>query len=485
MTPASLLIRGGDVVDGTGAPRRQPTCGCAPAASSRSAPGLRPDGEDRDRRRWRRRRARLHRHPRPHRPAGVLGSDPRPRSAPRRDHDARRQLQPSLYPANRRRPASEICRPVRVHRGRPAPPLRRRRAVDVDRLRRLPRQRSNATGTGLNLAALVGHSPIRLAVMGDDAWTRVADGRPSAPRWPRCSTTRWHAGAWGLSTSFLDVDQARPSGALPRRRRRRVRRALDVDRRARPRPGRVRARPARSRPRDVVRRPGPPVRRARHPAHVDRLRPLRPRPGRDRSGGSTSRTSLARAEGIRFYPQLSPRTVDFRLNWDSSMMFMSMPEGWHRGRSPRAADDKADAPARPRVASRSPATNGTAPRRRMFPHRRTEMVRFVEVVGAENEPWLGRTLAELVAERGGHPSDVFADFVLANDCRPGVVAVGMANADVDGRGPYARRSRGAHQLVRCRRAHADAVRVGRHHAAAHPPRARARRLHARAGGATS
>ena len=32
----------------------------------------------------------------------------------------------------------------------------------------------NATGTGINLAGLVGHSPLRLAVMGDDAWTRVA-----------------------------------------------------------------------------------------------------------------------------------------------------------------------------------------------------------------------------------------------------------------------------------------------------------------------
>src|SRR4029078_7338186 len=46
--------------------------------------------------------------------------------------------------------------------------------------------------------------------------------------------------------------------------------------------------------------------------------------------------------GGRIYPQLSPRTVDFRLNWDSSMMFMSMPEGWHRviaaeGRDARAA----------------------------------------------------------------------------------------------------------------------------------------------------
>ena len=68
----------------------------------------------------------------------------------------------------------------------------------------------------------------------------------------------------------------------------------------------------------------------------------------------------------------------------------------------------------------------------MFPHRHPEMVRFVEVHGTDNERWLGRSLADLIAERGGHPSDVLADFVLANDCRPGVVAKGIANADVDG-----------------------------------------------------
>ena len=56
----------------------------------------------------------------------------------------------------------------------------------------------------------------------------------------------------------------------------------------------------------------------------------------------------------------------------------------------------------------------------------------MEVFGDENQRWFGRTLAELVAEKGGHPSDVFADFVLANDCRPGVVAQGMANDEVEG-----------------------------------------------------
>jgi N-acyl-D-aspartate/D-glutamate deacylase len=68
----------------------------------------------------------------------------------------------------------------------------------------------------------------------------------------------------------------------------------------------------------------------------------------------------------------------------------------------------------------------------MFPIRDLHLVRIVEVVGAENERWLGRTLGDVVEQRGGHPSDVLADFVLENDCRPGLVAIGMANADVDG-----------------------------------------------------
>jgi N-acyl-D-aspartate/D-glutamate deacylase len=68
----------------------------------------------------------------------------------------------------------------------------------------------------------------------------------------------------------------------------------------------------------------------------------------------------------------------------------------------------------------------------MFPVNRLDVVRIVEVVGPENERWLGRTVADVVAERGGHPSDVLADFVLGNDCRPGLVATGMANSDVEG-----------------------------------------------------
>ena len=42
------------------------------------------------------------------------------------------------------------------------------------------------------------------------------------------------------------------------------------------------------------------------------------------------------ARGVQFWPQMSPRTIDFRINWESSMVFM-MIEPWHR--IPNAADD--------------------------------------------------------------------------------------------------------------------------------------------------
>jgi N-acyl-D-amino-acid deacylase len=285
----------------------------------------------------------------------------------------------------------------------------------------------NATGTGINLAALVGHSPLRLAVMGDDAWTRAATADEIAAMAALLDDSM-KAGAWGLSTSLLDVDQH-----------------------GRPVPSRAAQGDELDGLLDVIARAGRglvefvPGLLGESPEIA--VEALARRCGArdipltwtgftytDSNPGNTQRwidlaDSLA-AEGIRFYPQLSPRTVDFRLNWDSSMMFMSMPEGWHKVIAARGAD-KAALLADPawRAAARA---EWDRTEKAMFPHRRLETVRFVEVVGTENEPWLGRTLAELVAERGGHPSDVFADFVAANDCRPGVVAMGISNADVDG-----------------------------------------------------
>ena len=285
----------------------------------------------------------------------------------------------------------------------------------------------NSRGIGTNLAALMGHSPLRLVVMGDEAWTRAATAEEITAMAAILDDAMTN-GAWGLSTSFLDVDQSgRP---VPSRAAENDEFDALFDAIARSGRGLVEMVPG-------LLQASPEV----------RLTELSRRCGErgipltwtgfaylDSNPAVTQRwidlAGQLAGEGVQMYPQLSPRTVDFRLNWDSSMMFMSMPDGWHRVIAARG-DEKRHLLLDPewRLAARE---EWDRTEKAMFPHRRLATVRFVEVVGEENQQWLGSSLAELVAARGGHPSDVLADFVVANDCRPGVVAVGISNADTDG-----------------------------------------------------
>ena len=402
MRPGSLLIRGGDVVDGTGAPRHAaPTSVCATGRIVEVGADLAPDGEDDDRRRRGRRHARASstRTPTPtRRCSGTPALDPEPL------HGVTTMLvgncSLSLYPVTEP-PAATISDlfayiedvprhlfddgvpwtwtdyagyrdavNARGHRHQP----RRARRPQPDPPRRDGRRRVDP---------------------GGDRRRVRRDGRVLLDE-------AMHAGAWGLSTSFLDVDQAGSTGAVPRWPTAPSSTRCSTCSPAHGR-GLVEIVPGLlgPNPEIVLRGPGPRcgdrgipltwtgfVHTDSNPAGhaaVDRPRPR-----------------LA-AEGVRIYPQLSPRTVDFRLNWDSSMMFMSMPEGWHQVIAAARGATRPPSLARPASGGRRPATSGTAPRAAMFPHRRPEMVRFVEVLGAENERWLGRSLADLVAERGGHP----------------------------------------------------------------------------------
>ena len=284
----------------------------------------------------------------------------------------------------------------------------------------------NATGTGINLAGLVGHSMLRLVAMGPDAWTRAATADEIAAM-ATMLRDAMDEGAWGLSTSFLDVDQQ-----------------------GRPVPSRVAEGDEFDALFDVLQAAGRGVVEVvpdlLGPTAADTLRDLGRRCGArgipitwtgfvhvDSAPQRTQRWLDLDAElaeqGTTMYPQLSPRTVDMRLNWDSSMMFMSMPDGWHKVVAARGDDKRALLESDEWRAAARDEWDRT--KFAMFPINRLEYVRIVEVVGDENERWLGRTLADVVAERGGHPSDVLADFVLANDCRPGLVAQGISNADVD------------------------------------------------------
>ena len=284
----------------------------------------------------------------------------------------------------------------------------------------------DAGGAGVNIAALMGHSPLRLVVMGDDAWERAATPE-ECTRMAAILDAAMAAGAWGLSTSFFDED-----------------------RRGRPVPSRHADDNELDVLLDVVaaRRRGfvefvPDLLSADPEAGMHRLASRCGKRGipltwtgftaTDVNGRMQKWLELTRryrSEGIRVWPQLSPRTVDFRVNWDSSMMFMRMAKGWHRVVQAEGADAKRALLTDPdwRAVARD---EWDTVDKSMFPNTRIERVRIVEVSNADDEQWIGRSLADLVAARGGHPSDVLADFALANGCEPGIVAVGVANADPD------------------------------------------------------
>ncbi len=284
----------------------------------------------------------------------------------------------------------------------------------------------DSRGAGLNIAALMGHSPLRLVVMGDDAWERAATPEECA-RMAEILDAAMAAGAWGLSTSFFDEDRrGRP---VPSRNADDAEFDVLLDVLARRGRGLVEFVPDLTGPEPEV--------------GMDRLaRRCGPRgipltwTGFTATDGSTRMqewlelTQRYHDQGVKIWPQLSPRTVDFRVNWDSSMMFMRFVDGWHRVIQADGREAKRALLADPEWRARA-RTEWDTVDKSLFPNTRIERVRIVEVTNPDDEKWLGKSLADLVAARGGHPSDALADLALANDCAPGIVAVGVANANPD------------------------------------------------------
>jgi N-acyl-D-amino-acid deacylase len=288
------------------------------------------------------------------------------------------------------------------------------------------RDAMNRSGLGVHAAPLLGHSVMRMYVMGDDAWERAATDTERAAI-AALLDEAVAAGAFGFSTSYFDSDaQSRP---VPSRLADHAERAALVEVLGRYGRGFVEFIPrigSSEDPQemiefvelcgehDVVSTINVLVASATDPQYSERIMNL---------------TRKLRAGGSPFWPQMSPRTVDFRINWETSMVFMMLSE-WHR--IPNAVDD----PERTqllqdpqwRARAREEWDRGGPG---LFPSAHPERVRIIEVSKPELEPWLGRTLADLTAARGGHPSDVFADWVLENDLRPGILVVGVANSDVD------------------------------------------------------
>lgn len=279
---------------------------------------------------------------------------------------------------------------------------------------------------GVNLACLVGHTPLRLAVIGAEAWERAAAPRELA-RIAALLEGCLRAGGFGLSTSLFDEDTAGrpvPSRLADDSEFDAIARALaagggvlafipDVSSHART-------------VRDVERlartcwHHG--VTAAWNGLFHDERKP-------ERSAELLDQAARLRADGARVFPQVSPRRVDVRVNWDGGMAFYSLPP-WHEavqaapaGKAALLADPRWRAAAREQWDARP---------RTLLRHKELSRILLTSVNRPEHACWVGRTLADLVGARGGHPSDVLADWVLANDGAPGVTGTGVENADADG-----------------------------------------------------
>ena len=157
------------------------------------------------------------------------------------------------------------------------------------------------------------------------------------------------------------------------------------------------------------------------------------------------------------------------------MSFYGLADDVAPGRAGQRRREALDADAIPSGGGR-PATNGTPPSAPCSPTG-SPSVSGWSVRDPALEPWIGRTLAELVAERG-RPSLRRARRL---DARKRPRARRRRRRRDQRRRGRRRRDAAApgsdHLEQRRRRPSADDVRDRRHHPVAHPPRARARRLH--------
>lgn len=118
------------------------------------------------------------------------------------------------------------------------------------------------------------------------------------------------------------------------------------------------------------------------------------------------------ARGVRLFGMVSPRPFELSIGFDQTIAFINIP-AWNE-LVQAGADEKRRLVSSEEWRSRARADVDAFPSV-MFPFAHPEPLRINAAVEGEPRRWIGRTLAELAAERGGHISDVLADWLREND----------------------------------------------------------------------
>jgi N-acyl-D-aspartate/D-glutamate deacylase len=284
----------------------------------------------------------------------------------------------------------------------------------------------NAMGASCNVAPLVGHSNLRMAVLGEESFERAASDEERA-RLVDLTRECLEAGAFGVSLSFVDLDS----------KGRRVPSRLGS-------PDELRdlADVLASTGYGLVQYVPRFMRTDGYVKDIDRVAAacgdlgvahtyaplLTGRRSRDTTAAVLDRTRDVRGAGGVVWPQVSPRSgFDTRVLFDASTVpYAGMPAWAEMAAAPGA--EKAAMLADPAWRERA-RRDWESDVFTLFPKHALETFVVSEVANPDLRQFEGQPFRSVMDARPGHPADVLAQWVLETEAEPNLVRPGSADED--------------------------------------------------------
>ena len=274
-------------------------------------------------------------------------------------------------------------------------------------------------GLGINVGALIGHSALRLYVMGAASQERIATDAELAEMC-RLVEEAMAAGALGISSSYVDIDENMkpvPSRFADLREKIALCRAMTKSGR-----GVFQVVP-------YFPDPAQQLANIRELGEISRasgalcsLQPILSSPASPLASDSIAALEAERASGGRVFGQVMPRCFDLNMRLsETSMLLFALP-GWKaimdRPKAERAALFSGRRPALVAEMKNALGMSSALP-----------FLRVGQVRAAQNQPYRGRVLAEIAQSEKKELGDVILDLALADDLETEFQLKDALNAD--------------------------------------------------------
>lgn len=278
---------------------------------------------------------------------------------------------------------------------------------------------------GVNVAGFVGLSMLRLFVIGDEAWERPST-EAERDSLSRLLDRALEAGASGLSSSYYDFaadGRLVPSGMADEVELGQLLSVTGVRR------GHFEVLTAMLDPALSEKQLEMCAQLCRA---ADVAMTFNGFSDRDRDPSfSENYIALARrlqAQGHRIYPTMSPHPSDFMANFQGGMGFLTVP-AWNELLQAGSEAEQGRMLADPTWRVRAAADWDRVPKA-TFPHHALDRVHIESVEREDLEPLVGQTFGSWAEGHGGHPSDALADWLEMNHLHPGLTyTVGNSKLD--------------------------------------------------------